>query len=51
MEGIYPQVPSDLLSKFAPWDVNSPALLGGVTYPEKIRNHAFWCDVSLWVQK
>ena len=34
-EGIYPQVSSRLQSKFAPWNVNPPGLLGGVTYPGK----------------
>lgn len=45
--GIYPQASSHLLSKLAPQDDNSPALLGHVTHPisdpEGIRSHAFQC--------
>lgn len=54
-EAIDPQDPSHPVSTFASWDVNPAALLDGVTHPfsdpEEIRNHAFWCDIFLRVQK
>lgn len=53
--GIYPQASSHLLSRLAPQDDSSPALLGCVTHPfgdpEGVRSRAFWGAAFLRVQE